>query len=284
MKPFRWNIKKKEQLGSLLNGTRSPTYPDYASEVRRCAAKVLSRSGNRKMIFVGRSPENLFDYLSGTLENTSMEESIDILNISNRFYDINKLEKELPDSYKALKEHFKLLKISPKQVIISKQGICFVDLVSEGFTFDRLFEFINKWCIDEHLDRTAVWKKIKFLGITMKTKNSPNTYRWYQDATWLKYGINIKAQSISILRHTWSHLGDYQPKSSNTNKPETWNDEQILLPPREKERLQALRMAYDIYHRGLQEKLTFSKELAKLPEYKEKWLREASLNIKTSRS
>lgn len=284
MKPFRWNIKKKEQLGSLLGKTRLSLPRLYIKEVRECAAKVLSRSNNKKMIFVGRSPENIFDYLSGVLQNTKMEQNIDILNISTSFYDINKLARKLPESYKALKDHFKLLKISPDQIISTKQGICFVDLVSSGSTFDNLFEFINKWCIDDKVDRNAVWRKIKFLGITMRTENSPNTYRWYQHAIWLTHDIKIKAQSISVSRNTWLYWGNYQSKSSNTNKPETWGNEQILLPPREKERLVALRVAYTIYHRGLQEKLIFSKEFAKLPEYKEKWLREASLNIKVSKS
>lgn len=284
MKPFRWNIKKKEQLGNLLDGTRSFVHPSYIDEIRECAANVLSRSDKKRMIFVGRSPENIFDYLSGALQHTKMEQSLDILNISNRFYEIKELAKELPASYEALKRHFELLRISPDQIISSKQGICFVDLVSEGSTFDRLFEFIHKWCADEKVDINAVWRKIKFLGITIRTKNSPNTFRWYQHAKWLDYGIKIEAQSISIAWHMWNYLGNNQPKSSNTNRPQTWNDRQILLPPREKERLQALRMAYDVYHRGLQEKVIFAKELAKLPEYKEKWLRDVSLNIKSSKS
>lgn len=280
MKPFRWNLKKKEQLGGLLTGKRSPHYSGYINDIRKYSAQIFGRSEDRRMIFVGRSPANIFDYLSGVFQDTLLDDRIENLNISNRFYEINKLAKEIPDSYSSLKEHFKSLSLSPMQLISSKRGICFVDLVSEGSTFDRLYEFIHKWSNEEKVDSAAVWNKIKFLGLTNKTKNSPNTYRWSQDAIWLEDKVDIKAQSISIPWQMWDHMGNYQSKSSNTNKPEMWNDENILLPPREKERLEALRTAYDIYLIGLQETATFSKEIAKTPEYKEKWIRDASLFVK----
>ena len=75
-------------------------------------------------------------------------------------------------------------------------------------------------------------------------------------------------------------MGDYQPKTSKTNYPEKWNDEEMLNPPREKKRLEALRTAYDIYQQGLTDKNVFSKELAKLQEYKEPWLRNIALELK----
>ncbi len=83
MKPFRWNLKKREQLGSLLDGEKGSNVLHYIDELRECAAKVLARSDQRNLIFVGRSPENIFDYLSGVLQNTSWEYKIENLNISN---------------------------------------------------------------------------------------------------------------------------------------------------------------------------------------------------------
>lgn len=142
MKPFRWNLKKKEQLGGLLKGHRHYASQRYHDELRVCSVQVLGRSENRRIIFVGRSPQNIFDYLSGTLQNTPLEDHLDILNISNRDYGVRDLAKHMPASYAALKKHFMELGISPKQLIASKRGICFVDLVCDGFTFDNLYEFI----------------------------------------------------------------------------------------------------------------------------------------------
>lgn len=284
MKPFRWNLKKKEQLGGLLKGHRHYASQRYHNELRVCSAQVLGRSDNRRMVFIGRSPQNIFDYLSGALQNTPLEDRIDILNISNRNYGASELARKMPASYTALKKHFTALGIAPKQLIASKRGICFVDLVCDGFTFDNVYEFIAQWCRDEQVDKAALWKKVKFLGITIRTKNSPNTHRWYQHAVWLEQGDVINAQSISLRRDMWKYMGDFQSKSSNTQPPETWNEASMLLPPREKERLEALRFAYYVYNCGLQEKSVFARELACLPEYKQAWLRDAALRIKRSKA
>lgn len=282
MKPFRWNLKKREQLGSLLDGDKASIRLTYLDELRECSAKVLARSDQRNLIFVGRSPENIFDYLSGVFQNTSWEDKLDNLNISNRFKKIADIAKELPESYKSLKQHCELLNLSPKQLISSETGICFVDLVYEGSTFERLFEFYDRWCIEEKADSASVWKKLRFLGITSRTKNSPNTWRWYQQADWISNHRDLTAQSISIDQYFWSHMGDYQPKTINPNPPEGWSDESILSPPRSEKRLEALRIAYEIYKFGLNDKENFSKELAKLQEYKEPWLRKLALEIKNS--
>jgi len=277
MKPFRWNIKKKEQLGQLLLGEMATFYMGYLEELQICSAKVLEHSDNRRMIFIGRSVENIFDYLSGTLHNIPHGEKLEHLNISNRFYKINDLAKEYPNSYNALKNHFKILKIAPKQLISDQNGICFVDLVCEGFTFDRLFEFIEKWCSEENLDKKSVWRKIKFLGITSRVKNSPNTYRWYQHAIWLNYKYKVESQSISISSRMWNYMGNNQYKVTTTNKPNLWTSEKILLPSRDIEQLMALRLAYTIYSRALSER----KDLFTLSQApKEKWLRDLLLSIK----
>jgi len=277
MKPFRWNIKKKEQLGQLLSGEIATFYRGYLKELRDCSANVLAYSDNRRMIFVGRSAENIFDYLSGILENTFYENRVEHLNISNRFYHIHELVKEAPDSYYALKEHFEALKISPKQLIKDKHGICFVDLVCEGFTFDRLFEFIERWCNEENIDKKSVWKKIKFIGITSRVKNSPNTYRWYQHTAWIDYKYKIQSQSISISYRMWNYMGNVQYKVTTTNKPNLWTSDKILLPARDSEQLKALRLAYTIYNRGLNERKELF-VLSKSP--KEKWLKDLLLSIR----
>ena len=282
MKPFRWNLKKREQLGSLLNNYKSESDLYYIDDIRECAAKVLARSDNRRLIFVGRSPENIFDYLSGVLQHTSWEEKLEHLNISNRAREIDDIAKKNPDSYMALKEHFRALGISPNQLIECKLGVCFVDLVYEGFTFERLFEFYSRWCEEERLDTASVWKKIRFLGITSRKKNSPNTWRWYQEADWLLNNPYITGQSIAIDRFFWSYMGDYQSKTINPNRPKDWSDESILIPPRDEKRLEALGLAYAFYSYGLNDKLKFCKDLAKLQGCKESWIRSLSLEIKNS--
>lgn len=273
MKPFRWDLTKVEQLGNLLNCDANPAYQEYQQDLSDCAAKVVARSQGRKLIFIGRSPENLFDYLCGIFETTDYAAHLDILNISNRWQSIDEIKLKLPKSYQALKAHFQDIGISPEQIIATPNGICFCDLVCDGYTYENLFSFIKKWALEENSDFPAIERKLSFIGITSKTKNSPNTWRWQQEADWVKEHNKLSIKNVSIECSLWSYLGNVQHKVSNTNPPKRWSKDDVLLPPRKEDNIRALKQAYDIYHAALQHKLSFASKLAACPEIKEPWLR-----------
>jgi hypothetical protein len=64
--PFRWDLVTPDQLGSLLVGTAAPDLW-FLDDLVACAGKVLARSGNGDLIFVGRSLDSMFDLLGGAL-------------------------------------------------------------------------------------------------------------------------------------------------------------------------------------------------------------------------
>ena len=39
--PFRWDIKKREQLGNLPEVERAETYGEFFEDLRTCAANVV---------------------------------------------------------------------------------------------------------------------------------------------------------------------------------------------------------------------------------------------------
>lgn len=273
MKPFRWNIKKREQLGRLLDVEAECAYENYEDHLSDCAAKVVARSSDKRIIFIGRSPENIFDYLSGVFQGTSHEKKIDILNISNRFREIDDIKKKFPGAYDFLKEHFIEMGVSPKQIVSEHNGVCFSDLVAWGGTFQRLFEFIQAWCFEENHDFPAIVSKLSFVGITQRTKNSPNTWRWQQNADWVKGHNKLTIKNVSIQRELWDYLGNRQVKVAKTNSPERWGSEDVVLPPREEGNLQALKQARQIYLLGLEQKRAFAEKLAFTHEFREAWLR-----------
>lgn len=280
MKPFRWNLQKREQLGGLVSGEIVSSYVGYETELAECAAKLLARSANRKLIFVGRSPENIYDYLAGVLQNTSYQNNIDLLNISNRFRDPFKIRNELPDSFSAIKAHFLELEISPEQLITSSQGICFADLVSEGGTFENIFRFLEMWSREERQDFRAIQNKLGFVGVTQRTKNSPNTWRWQQNAKWVADHKAVYIKNLSISWILWDYLGNQQNKVANTNPPETWGSSDLLLPPREERNINALKQAFHIYNLGLNQNKEFAGTLATTWEFREPWLRELVAELK----
>ncbi len=64
-KPFRWNISKREQVPKAPPIDFGALWPYFEAELRACAARVIAAAGDTDWVFVGRSPEHLFDYLSG---------------------------------------------------------------------------------------------------------------------------------------------------------------------------------------------------------------------------
>ena len=68
---FRWNIARREQLGRLVAGELAPDLSYVIEEIRRCCARVIAMAGDSRLVFIGRSPENLHDYLTGALAETS---------------------------------------------------------------------------------------------------------------------------------------------------------------------------------------------------------------------
>ena len=66
--PFRWDLVSPDRLGSLLDGVATSEVT-YLAELAACAGKVLARSGNGDLVFVGRSLDSMFDLLGGALED-----------------------------------------------------------------------------------------------------------------------------------------------------------------------------------------------------------------------
>jgi hypothetical protein len=69
--PFRWNITRRSQLGGLVEGSPPPTYAGFIDDLQQCGARVIALCDNGDLFFVGRSPESLFDHLSGLLFDSS---------------------------------------------------------------------------------------------------------------------------------------------------------------------------------------------------------------------
>jgi hypothetical protein len=264
MKPFRWNLTRQEQLGKLLNGDRASVYAGFFEELQECAVKVVTEAKQYDCVFVGRSPESIYDFLTGAFESTKNENRLAHLNISNRSESINKIKGQMPFNFNGLKQHFVTLGLSPKDIIHHDSGVCFVDLVYSGGTYEQLFLFLEGWCKDEKEDVNAMKEKIRFLGITARTKNSPNTWRWQQHADWVKSNSQVSIKNISVTQRFWSYLGDHQDKVEKPNIPEKWGTDSLLLPSREIRNLKALRLAFDIYSFGKENKATFAKKLLSL--------------------
>lgn len=280
--PFRWDVSRREQLGRLVEGEPAEHYRGFVDDLRRCCTRLVALGGDSLLVFVGRSPESIFDYLSGLLAATSWSERLVLLNLSMRTTSAADVARERPHALAALREQFRALGLGPAEIAASPRPVAFLDLVWQGSTFGHLHGLLMDWARDDGVDLHAVRRRIRFVGITERLKNSPNTWRWYQRVEWRGDYPPGALRSVSIPWHLWTYLGDSQKKVSPSNAPDRWGTDEMLSPPRDPDHLAALRLALHLYERGREraERDAFAAGLAAQPEMRHRWLRQLVLELR----
>lgn len=277
--PFRWDVRRREQLGRLLQAPPPkrpywyvpPRFRQLLPEVRACAARVLARAGDARLVFVGRSPENLFDYLTGALADTPWADRCDLLSVS-----MQGMWRWVPaPALRALRQQHAAFGLHPAAIASAPRPVAFVDLVSSGGTFGELSAFLSHWARHEGVDVHAVRRRLRWIGITERTRNSPNTWRWFQRVDWASDYPRSALRGVSVDYWFWSWLGNHQDKTMPSNTYNRWGTEDLAHPEHAPERLEALRVAYKLHEaaRRRDERERFAAELVQRPEMREPWLR-----------
>ncbi|HEX5870496.1 MAG TPA: hypothetical protein VFY65_08775 [Longimicrobium sp.] len=277
--PFRWDVRRREQLGRLLSAPPPerpywyiPTrFRDLLAGVRGASARVLARAGDARLVFVGRSPENLFDYLTGALADTPWSNRCDLLSVSL----MGAEDRVPPPALRALRQQHAALGLHPAAIASAPLPIAFVDLVSSGGTFGHLSAFLARWAREEGVDVHAVRRRLRWVGITTRTKNSPNTWRWFQNVDWASDYPRSALRGVSVDWWFWSWLGNHQSKTMPSNTYERWGTEDLAHPEHTPERLEALRVAFKLHEKARtpEERERFAGELVERVEMREAWLR-----------
>lgn len=275
--PFRWNIEKVNELGSLVDHKIPNRIPEFKEELLASTARILAFSGDSHGYFVGRSPENYFDFLSGAFYGAKvLKEKFHLFQFSARFYPLHELKTSYRDELDSLFLYMENIGLAPHQILSRKKGTTFIDLVYTGSTYKILMEMLKYWTDETVKDWSAVRKKIRLVGITSRTKNSPNTERWQQKADWIDLIGTSQVKNVSISWALWSHLGNDQSKATSSHHPKRWNDEDSQVPGRSVYHRTGLSIAYEIFCMGQDEPIrkAFKRELIKQKEMKYRWFKE----------
>jgi hypothetical protein len=298
--PFRWDLSRREQLGRLLapdvetrslDGhkldpaaadlyyNRQHLWPGFLAELRSLAVRAVALAGDARLVFVGRSPESLYDYLSGVFADTGWSGRCALLSLS-----VGGGEPGSPAAVAALRAHLRALALAPVQIAAASWPVAFVDLVWKGRTFGALSSLLAEWAREEGVDVRAVRRRLRFVGIAVRTPNSPNTWRWFQQLEWTRDYPRRALRGISVPYWMWTYLGDDQHKTMVQNHPGRWGTDELRTPPRDRETLNALRNAYAIHEhaRTSDERARFAAELAGRVEMREPWLRSLVVAVRRS--
>ncbi|MBC8137022.1 MAG: hypothetical protein H8F28_14165 [Fibrella sp.] len=283
--PFRWNIARREQLGELLEGETEATYIGFQDDLIRACAQIVASAGDANLVFLGRSPENLFDLSQGLLQNTSWQERTHLLPFSMHLY---QWDCDLPTgtAMAAYRDYLETRALLPEQIAASGRVIAFADIVASGSTFHALIALLKRFSEESGVDWNAVRRKIRIVGVCRKEKTSPKTWRWQQHAPWLGnlMGGSHCVKNVSINGELYHYLADYQPKTTSSYPSKCWGEpvcKEAVYKPR---RLAALRFARALYEAGTSKqcRIAFARALSEQCAMREPWLRHLVGELKRS--
>lgn len=281
--PFRWDLQHRNQLGSLVEGERAPSYPLFHDQLLVCCSRVIAFGGDADLVFVGRSPESIFDHLSGLLFDSSWLERLTLLHFSMRFEDETLIRERNPGALVSLREYLHHLKLDPHSIARRERPVAFVDLVYSGETFGNLTGILHDWSNESGEDWKAVRRRLRIVGITERTKNSPNTWRWQQHAAWVSLLEHRAVKNVSVPHDLWQYMGNHQEKVSRSYTPLDWGDPDLALPSHLGVRLRGLRLAYELFESGRskERREEFAALLARERAMEHDWLRRLVVELRS---
>jgi hypothetical protein len=112
--------------------------------------------------------------------------------------------------------------ITPHLLARGDRPITFTDVVHGGSTFTELFELLRDWVDRERGQWDVIRQKVRFVGVTIRRKTSPQTFRWQQHAPWTRELPAKAVVNVSLDYHVWSYFGDQQIKLTRSYRPDRW--------------------------------------------------------------
>lgn len=276
--PFRWNLVTPDQLGSLLGGTTAPDLW-FLDDLVTCTGKVLARSGNGDLVFVGRSLDSMFDLLGGALANCREERQVRRLPLSFQRPGVGSWRRWrrrplTPAEQAQARRILGGVGVTPRGLARRARPVTFVDVVHRGSTFTELFDVLRAWIDDEREPWPVIRRKLRFVGVTSRTKTSPHTYRWQQQAAWTRQLSARAVTNVALHPAVWSYFGDHQPKLTRTFRPDQWLAD-AQGPGRDERTRQALAEAAAVvaYGRSAPGRRALTRAIGREPTLAQPWLR-----------
>lgn len=250
--PHRWDMVQPDQLGTLPHVGEEVVFP-YPRELAEAAGKVIARGGGGEMFFVGRSPDSMFDLLSGALEGTDAARRLHRLAYSRCV---------TPGERHAAREVLGRQGLTPRMLARSHRPVALIDLVNDGGTFESLYLVVREWTQAEREPWSVIRRKFRFVGLTERVNASPQQMEWPAE---LPAG-NVR--NVAIDPALWGYLGE-------SLHPERWSADEPDGPRHDARTRKAPAEATDLVTlgRGREIRSLLAQTMTTEPAYAESWLR-----------
>ena len=263
--PFRWDVTRPEQLGRVIADTPAPAYDGFRDDLRRCCAAVVSAAPECDLLFVGRSPESLFDYLCGVFDATPWRRRVGLMLFSMRDKTPREVRRNHAAGLEALAGYFSALGVDPQSLLHRERPVALVDLVFSGDTFSNLVSLVYGMAQRDRVDWRSVRRKLRLVGI-IESEPSPDypPVPWQRRRRAVRQLLESRAvRNVTVPLRLWEYLGNNQPKVACSYPPDRWGMDWMTVAPRG-DLGQPLRLARDLFLLGTQrrERLAFVRALS----------------------
>ena len=249
-KPFRWSIARREQLGSLVNELTQPPDAAFLDELRATAARVLAFANDADLAFVGRTPENFYDYLSGAFADMAKAPRLHLVQFSLRWIQRGDTATLSKENLEALRAYFEDEGVDPAAIACGARPLALVDMIQHGGTMHSLVTILHLMARDQGADWNAVQRRLKIIGLRDRTKNSPNTWRWQQHQDWLHLIPDADIKNVSASHDFICYITGGQPKVTESFHAGRWREPDRTAPEASREQREAIAHAAFLYDLG----------------------------------
>ncbi|WP_433788535.1 hypothetical protein [Actinoplanes sp. CA-252034] len=180
--PFRWDLITPDQLGSLFDDAATPDLW-FLDDLVVCTGKVLARSRNGDLFFVGRSLDSMFDLLGGVLTGTAGVQRLHRLPLSFQRQGIvsGRRWRRRPLTAAEIAQGRRFLEtvgLTPYALARRDRPAVLVDVVHEGETFTELFALMRDWIEDEREPWPVIRRLRDRAGTSARGRHSPRLRHW----------------------------------------------------------------------------------------------------------
>lgn len=282
-KPFRWNVKKREQLGGLIDDVPNDRFEvALIDSLRITASRVVAQADDATLAFIGRTPENFFDYLSGVFHGLERAPQLHLIQFSLRYAGQRGLRSLGNAKLGGYFEYLHAEGLAPGSIATSPHPLALIDFVADGGTMENLVRLLKLNAERDGVDWNAVQRRLRIIGLRARTNNSPNTWRWEQHQEWFDLIPDVKVSNVSMPQEHVFHLANFQHKVTDAYRPEYWDRFAVerSKPPTDAQR-QALRFALHLYDlgRSRQERGRLAEAIARLPQMRQSATRALVLEL-----
>lgn len=243
-----WLEARDGALERLVARARSLEYYGFRDQLLEACAEVLARSGGAAVVFLGRSPENLYDLLSALFSATRRAPQMLLLPFSFRDGTSGITGSLSRSALDGIAAHLQQAGLDPGGILARPGGVVFVDCVCWGTTFGNLDELLSRLAIRSGLDTELVASRVRYLGLT---KASLGWTHWRDDeeSRGARFFREGRAAVVPVASRLWRHLADLAPKTMDSYTLEQWG-QVPRLPALDERCAEAVRLAAELRRFG----------------------------------